>query len=382
MIGISAAFQGGSIEVIACDDPAAIRVALAADAMTDHRHWFYFRLTGARDRDCRITFTNTKSSFTLPSHAGLADAWTGYQPFGSYDTETWFRVGAENVDGVFSLLHRPERDSVYYAHFPPWPLARHQKMVARALDDPEVALEVLGKTPDGWDLDLLTFGRMVPGKRVCWLIAHQHPSEPMGGWFMEGLVGRLLDPLDALARRLRSQVVFHIVPTVNPDGIARGHSRTNALGADLNRAWAADPGNAPEVMLIRRRMKETGVDFFLDVHGDEMLPYNFLGGPLEIPSKSARLADLFRRFARAWGRANPDYRLGPPYPGGPPEKADLRMAWNSVAEEYGCLAVLLEQPFKDNAESGIPGVGWTAERSVMMGRSSLDALAAVLKGLR
>src|SRR5690606_12306833 len=137
----------------------------------------------------------------------------------------------------------------------------------------------------------------------------------------------------------------------------------------LNRAWTTDPGNAPEVMAIKRRMRETGVDFFLDVHGDESLPYNFLGGPLEIPSRSPALTDLFHRFARGWGKVNPDYRLGPPYPGGAPDPADMRMAWNAVAEEFRCLGVLLEQPFKDNAESGMPGVGWTTERSVKLGRS-------------
>lgn len=382
MLRISSAFQGGSIEVLECERPEAIRVALAPDRHTDHRHWFYFRLTGARGMDCRISFANTEQSFRLASHAEVPDAWTGYQPFASYDTEEWFRAPAGKIDGSFAITIAPERDCIYFAQFPPYGIPRHLALVGRALADPEVRLEVLGTTPGGFDLDLLTIGRPGPDKRVCWVIAQQHPSEPMGGWFVDGFLSRLLDPLDAQARLLRQRAVFHVVPMMNPDGIAAGQSRGNGLGADLNRAWDAVNPDAPEVNRVRDRMAETGVDFFLDVHGDEQLPYNFLGGPLEIPSRGPRLTSLFLRFAKAWGAVNPDYRLGPPYPGGPPAKADLRMAWNGVAERFGCLSVLLEQPFKDNDGSRIDGVGWTQHRSFALGRSALDPLAAVMSDLR
>jgi hypothetical protein len=44
--------------------------------------------------------------------------------------------------------------------------------------------------------------------------------------------------------------------------------------------------------------------------------------------------------------------------------------------------VLLEQPFKDNDASRIEGVGWMPQRSVALGRSVLDPLAAVIGDLR
>jgi murein tripeptide amidase MpaA len=380
---VTAAFPGGSIEVISADDPGDIRVALAPDAISGHRHWFFFRLTGAKGRDCRIAIVNNNTSFRLPSHDAVPDAWTGYEPFATYDLDSWFRVGAENVGGCFAIRHRPERDSVYYAHFPPYPVERHHRLVARALRDSAVGLDVLGVTPDGSTLDLLMIGTSRPGMRSVWITAQQHPAEPMGGWFVEGLLDRLLDPLDSLAQRLRQAAVFYVVPTMNPDGVRRAHSRVNARGADLNRAWLKpDLENAPEVAWVRERMARTGVDFFLDVHGDEQLGYNFLGGSLEIPSRSERLRGLFFRFAKALGRANPDYRLGPRYPGGAPDPANLQQGWNWVGEEFKCLALLLEQPFKDNDETRIKGLGWSPERSMRLGRSTLDALADVLPILR
>ena len=38
---------------------------------------------------------------------------------------------------------------------------------------------------------------------------------------------------------MRRLLTFHIVPNMNPDGSVRGHLRTNACGANLNREWAA-----------------------------------------------------------------------------------------------------------------------------------------------
>ena len=53
-----------------------------------------------------------------------------------------------------------------------------------------------------------------------------------------GFLERLLDSHSALARHALQKAVFYIVPNMNPDGSWRGHLRTNAAGANLNREWA------------------------------------------------------------------------------------------------------------------------------------------------
>ncbi len=117
------------------------------------------------------------------------------------------------------------------------------------------------------------------------------------------------------------RAVFYIVPNMNPDGAALGLTRCNGAGANLNREWQSPSlERSPEVVHIRARMEATGVDFCLDVHGDEELRCVFLGGPLEIPSRSERLAGLFRDFELSWAAATPEYELGHPYPGGAPAR--------------------------------------------------------------
>ena len=53
-----------------------------------------------------------------------------------------------------------------------------------------------------------------------------------------GFLDRLLDSHSALARHALQKAVFYVVPNMNPDGSWRGHLRTNAAGANLNREWA------------------------------------------------------------------------------------------------------------------------------------------------
>lgn len=60
----------------------------------------------------------------------------------------------------------------------------------------------------------------------------------MAEWFVEGLLDRLLNPADPIAAKILMEATFYIIPNVNPDGSFRGHLRTNAGGANLNREWA------------------------------------------------------------------------------------------------------------------------------------------------
>lgn len=46
-----------------------------------------------------------------------------------------------------------------------------------------------------------------------WIIARQHPGETMAEWFIEGLLGRLLDFQDPTARALLDTATFYIVAT-------------------------------------------------------------------------------------------------------------------------------------------------------------------------
>ena len=139
---------------------------------------------------------------------------------------------------------------------------------------------------------------------------------------------------------------------------------------------------SPEVFLVSAEMARTGVDFCLDVHGDEALPYNFIAGPEGIPSYTDALAQRLAHFQAALVAANPDFQTKYGYPPTPPGKANLRICANFVAETYGCLAMTLEMPFKDVANAPDPRDGWSPARCRQLGRSSLEALTAAIDEVR
>ena len=226
---ISSTFDAGAIEVVRLDDPAAIRLRLRQDNAADFHQWFHFRLMGAAGTAVRMVFENAGT-------AAYPDGWRDYRCVASYDRQRWFRIASTRYEnGELIVEHTPERDSVHYAYFEPYSHERHLDMIARAAMSPFARVRRLGSTVDGRDLDLVVVGDDQTGRAPIWIIARQHPGETMAEWFVEGLLDRLLDGADPVARTLREQALLYIVPNMNPDGAVRGNLRTNAAGRNLNR---------------------------------------------------------------------------------------------------------------------------------------------------
>jgi murein tripeptide amidase MpaA len=242
---------------------------------------------------------------------------------------------------------------------------------------------VLGKSVEGRDMTLLTFGEPDAGKLRVWVTARQHPGETMAEWFAEGLVERLCDDDDEVVRAVLSRAVVHVVPNMNPDGGVHGNLRANAAGMNLNRAWLEPhPGESPEVLCVRERMEEVGVDLFLDVHGDERNPYCFLAGCEGNPGYSERLRFLENLFEQSLCAHNSDFQDEYGYDRDEPGGGDLRTAGNWVGERFDCLSYTLEMPFKDNANAPDEVSGWSPERSMHLGASALESVRDCLDAAR
>jgi murein tripeptide amidase MpaA len=122
-------------------------------------------------------------------------------------------------------------------------------------------------------------------------------------------------------------------------------------------------------------MDVSGVDFCLDVHGDEELPYNFLSGSEGIPGYAdSRLPVLSETFAAAYEQANSDLQREHGYPISKPGEANMTMCTNAVAHRFQCPAYTLEMPFKDNANAPDLEVGWSPRRCAKLGASAVEAL--------
>jgi murein tripeptide amidase MpaA len=370
---INAAFDSGNIDVIAAEDPQNIRLRIRQDAQSDFYQWFHFRVTGAKGVSLRLVIENAGG-------AAYPKGFEDYRACYSDDLENWPRVDATTlVDGALVIEHTPTSDSVYFAYFAPYNLDRHAHLIADALAHDGVSLEVLGQTLDGRDLDCLTIGT---GSKTHWVIARQHPGESMAEWWMEGFIARLTDPDDEVALSLREKATFKIVPNMNPDGSFRGHLRTNAAGANLNREWENPTmDRSPEVFHVRNAMDTTPPVLCLDVHGDEALPYNFIAGAEGIPGHTDKQQADLDTFLAAYVAASPDFQTEVGYPKSASGKANMSMCTTQTAKRYECLSMTLEMPFKDNANAPDATFGWSPDRCAQLGGDALDAMLAVIDQL-
>lgn len=386
-ISISSSFDSGNIEVVKVGSSVA-DLNIAFEPFTEgtdkkqHAQWFYFRASNVQGRSCTFRVLNAgKTSY--------APGWVGYRACCSYDRQTWFRVPTtfDETSGVMSINVNPTQNIIWLAYFAPFSYEQHQALIAQCARAADTKVRSIGKTLDGRDIDLVTTGS---GKLNVWITARQHPGETQAEYWAEGFLKRLLDVDDAKARKLKTLCTFHVVPNVNPDGSVRGHLRTNAAGANLNREWgctgdyeAPTLKRSPEVYHLQREMDKTGVDFLCDVHGDEELPHVFFAGTHGIKCWNDRLAWLYQTLAEAYQAANPDFgNLSYNYGNDKVNEADMRCADAAIAQRFQCLAVTLEQPYKDCYDTPQPKHGWSPARCQKLGASFLDALDVVVNDLR
>jgi murein tripeptide amidase MpaA len=370
---ISSAFDAGNIRVVKQDGDSA-DLEIVKDHLSDFYQWFYFRVAGGADRKIELRITNCGDS-------AYPNGWPDYKAVVSSDREEWLRVEDTSYSGgVLTIRLAPETDSVWIAYFAPYSMERHHDLVATYASLPFVEYASLGETLDGQDMDCLTIGE---GDLNVWLYARQHPGETMAEWWMEGALDKLTDIDDPIARVLRRECTFRVVPNMNPDGSRRGHLRTNAAGVNLNREWHAPSAEkSPEVLHVRNAMDESGVDFAMDVHGDEAIPANFLAGFEGIPSLKEGQTKLFNLFSQNLERISPDFQTRQGYEAAAPGQANLSMSTTQLAERYGCVSMTLEMPFKDNFDLPDPFYGWSPDRSKYLAFACLDALHAMLPDLQ
>jgi hypothetical protein len=195
--------------------------------------------------------------------------------FVSADARTWRTIPTEKTaDNRCRFQVTVDTGSLYLARLEPYRLSDLEKLKRRIRGDPRVEIVTIGKTVEGRELEIIRVGDPEAAHRVL-LRARAHPWEPGGNWVVEGLIRRLLRD-DEKAGQYRDRYCVYIMPMANKDGVARGRTRFNLFGADLNRKWnqPADPAVNPENHALEswlQSMIDRGrrPDLMIDLHNDD-----------------------------------------------------------------------------------------------------------------
>lgn len=395
-------FSNGNIEVLgsteakSTDNPLVIRLRIRKDStcyktrtsLPDYmRQWFHFTLQGKVGTKYRLIIEDIDNIF-------IPKGWDNYKAKASYDNNEWFEVAETNLgDKNLSIEITLKQEKITFAYFRPFAPQQHAQLIElitkTSTSNPLCNVEKLGKTIEGRDINLITIGKEDPNKLKIWIIAGQHPGEPQGSWFTKGLIEALLQiktesdakseiKTDPRFSELLNNVVFYIVPCMNPDGLARGNLRFNAMGKDQNRSWAATDKelkeHSSEILAIRNAMHGKGVDFLLDVHGDEAAEKAFFQ-PATLDSNN-QLANsktkeiqisFMKLLASQHKKVDADLRYDNAITG-----QNLKgLATEFISNNFLCPAIVLEMPYKS----------WSAEMAMQLGHKTLLVFCQIQSAL-
>lgn len=372
---IDASFDSGNIVVIGCSGQRA-QLQIREDRHSAHFQWFHFVASGLTPgKELSFELLNAGAS-------SYPQGWAGYLANASYDGESWFRVPTEYLDGVLRIRLTPQASRLHCAYFQPYGRDRHQRLIERALAAGAEQM-ACGRSVEGRALELLRFGSGSPASRKLWVIAQQHPGEHMAEWFVDGMVSAIETASVAERDAWWQHSTLYLLPNMNPDGAYHGNLRTNAAGTDLNRAWQdPNPQTSPEVLFVLQQMRLSGVDLFLDIHGDEAIPHVFAAGCEGNPGYSPRLAQLEQDFRQALLDCGAEFQTVHGYPRDAPGSANPRIACNAVGQAFDCLSLTIEMPFKDHDDRPQLAVGWNGPRSMKLGQDTLAVALQLAPALR
>jgi hypothetical protein len=281
-------FEGASLGTVEKTGDAEFRLHVAGQYDERGRNrqasWHYFRMEHVAGRDLTLTFTDYVGEYNDKPGACAMKADT--IPVFSYDGHTWTHFPAMDWDNTAkeaTVRIRPESDTLWIAHIPPYTHSDLLRLLAELDRSPHARIEVIGKTVQGRDLHLVTvtdFSVADDAKKVVWLQARQHAWEAGTSQVMEGAL-RFITSDDAKARELRQHVVFKFTPMMDPDGCANGGVRFNANGYDVNRHWnevdLRDKDilrRMPEIWYVKRAIfaqmdSAHPIDLMINMHNEE-----------------------------------------------------------------------------------------------------------------
>ena len=147
-------------------------------------------MDGVRGRDLALTLTDFVGEYD--GKPGACPMGPDIVPVFSEDGESWKGVSRVTWDDgakEATIRLRPERDTVWVAHQPPYTPRRLSLLLEHVDRCDDARVEVIGKTAQGRDLHLVTVTDADAPDRdkvTVWLQARQHAWESGTSFVMEG----------------------------------------------------------------------------------------------------------------------------------------------------------------------------------------------------
>ncbi|XP_023203139.1 cytosolic carboxypeptidase-like protein 5 isoform X3 [Xiphophorus maculatus] len=159
-------------------------------------------------------------------------------PFSYSECQEMLQQLDESYPNAAQLSPSSAPGTVYY----------HRELLCNSLDGNRVDLLTVTNCAGMWDERETRLPKLFPDtntprphrfpdKKVFFLSSRVHPGETPSSFVFNGFLNFILRRDDPRAHMLRSMFVFKLIPILNPDGVVRGHYRTDSRGVNLNRQY-------------------------------------------------------------------------------------------------------------------------------------------------
>ena len=271
-------FENGSPLLWKIEDDSLLKISLLPDyqrqtlnRQTDH---WYFRIIA--EKGTRVRMTIEKMLPDIYNGRQATDWWNykmGIPCYFSYDNSNWEALKTKTMPGKKLYLDFVmKEESVYLARLPVYSITHLKNLLERISNRNDIKVFTIGKTLENRPLEIIQLGNPDAKFNII-LRARAHSWEPGGNWVIEGFIDEFL----RLNHNEKSKnICFYILPMANKDGVARGMTRFNTAGMDLNRKWDLAPDSllCPENYCLDKFIADLiskGIrpSLIIDLHNDD-----------------------------------------------------------------------------------------------------------------
>jgi hypothetical protein len=237
-------------------------------------HW-YFKVIGESGFRLKLIFTNMDDIWNGTKSIQLGNIKQDISCFYSYDNKNWNGIKGKRLPLKELLVEIPMKSNVVYvARVPPYTITDLENFKRQIGKNPYVKIFKAGKSVEKRDLEIIRIGYQDAPNSII-IRARAHPWESASNWVAEGLINKLIGTGEE-AKKWRDKFCIYLMPISNIDGVARGMTRFNVLGKDLNRNWLTETDSSlcPEKYVFEKFIAgliKTGKRpiLGLDLHNDD-----------------------------------------------------------------------------------------------------------------
>ncbi len=325
----------------------AIKISLMADyereslnRQTDH--WF-FKIEADRGTPVKLIISKMMADVY---NGNKATNWWNFKNdiscYISYDKKNWEAIKTSKLPGMELLVEFVMKgESVYVARIPPYTISDLENLKNRITNNKLVKIINIGMTVEKRPLEIIRLGNPDAPNSVI-IRARAHPWEPGGSWVVEGLINKFISEN---SREWQKTFCVYIMPMANKDGVARGMTRFNVRGKDLNRNWDMKPDSVlcPEKYVLEKFISgliTKGIKpcFGIDIHNDDSGGI-ILAQHSKDDTQFVKNMQLFEKLMREYTSFSENVRYSWKTPGQPLTNVSFE---NGMLSRYGIEAIVYE----------------------------------------